>query len=177
MITLKKVTYCVGIGVTLSLFVLFLYAALPGMIQNSNWDNLDLVPLGEEGMLKKFQEDPTYAAFYERFPDAKEKLNYNKRSAHSSMEVGIRNFETGAELKLQLNYNSRGDDINANINCNIKGKDIDRSNLSAHGLFVLDFIEQTDCLELEGTIINTEFFPPPKIVYGPNDSTLVTIQR
>jgi len=151
MITLKKITYCVGIGIALSIFVLFLYSFLPHTIQNNAWNNLDTTPLNKEELLKKFQEHPAYAAFYERFPDAKEEINYNKNGNRGELEVGIRNSENGNTLSLHMYYNTYEDRVNVNINCDIQSNEryIDRSNLHANGLFTIDFIEQTDCMELE----------------------------
>lgn len=178
MVTLKKIAYCIGIGISLSIFVLFLYSALPNMIQNSNWDEFDAIPMNNEGMLETFKEHPAYAAFYERFPDAKEELSYATNSNHSELEVGIRNFETGVELVLSMNYNKYNDDVNVHINCNVGNPlelGINSSSLRANGLFVVDFIEYTECLELKTNLINTKS-NPPKITYGPNDSTIVTIE-
>jgi len=148
---LQKIAYCVGIGIALSVFVLFLYSFLPHQIQNNAWDNLDVMPLDKEELLKKFQEHPAYAAFYEKYPDANEEINYNKNANRGGLEVGIRNSENGNTLMLQMHYNTYEDNINVNINCN-KSPEPNRYNHNtnnAHGLFVIDFIEQTDCLELE----------------------------
>ena len=152
MITLRKIAYCVGISIAVSVFVLFLYSAVPQMIQHNGWDKFDLIPINDEEMLEKFKGHPAYAAFYERFPDAKEELSYNKNQNQGDLQVGIRNFETGVELVLQLNYNGYNDDVNAHINCHVENLNelgIDRSNMRANGLFVVDFIEYTECMEIK----------------------------
>jgi len=152
MITLRKIAYCVGITIAVSVFVLFLYTAVPGMIQHSGWDELDTMSMNGEEMLEEFKGHPAYAAFYERFPDAKEELNYGKKTNRAELQLGVRNFETGVELVLSMNYNKYDDDISVHINCNagdIQELGIDSTSLRARGLFVVDFIEYTECLELK----------------------------
>lgn len=149
MITLRRITYGVGITIAISVFVLFVYSVVPQMIQHSSWDQLDGPT--EEEMIEKFHGHPGYIAFYERFPDTKEELSYNKKNNHGEMLIGIRNSETGAELVLQLNYNQYTDHVNVHINCHVVNsseRPIAQSTLHANGLFVVDFIEYTDCLEL-----------------------------
>ncbi len=151
MVKLQKIAYGVGISIAVSVFVLFLYSFLPYVIQNNAWDKFDDIDLSQEEMLKKFQDHPAYAAFYERFHDAKEELNYNPKESRATMEVGIRNSENGHAVLLHMYYNEYEERVTANINCELQNVELnsDRLPLHANGLFVLDFIEQTECLEFE----------------------------
>ena len=152
MITLRKITYFVGLGISISMFGLFWYTFLPEIIQNNPWAEIGNSFMSDEELLKKLKAHPSYAAFYERFPDAKEELRNHRHGG--SLQVGVSNFEKNNMLSLNLRFQTYGN-VNANIHCRTMNNDYDR-NLSAEGLFVLDFIENTNCLELEPTINPTE---------------------
>ena len=176
MITLRKIAYCVGISITISVFVLFLYSALPNMIQHSDWDQFDAMSMNDEEMLEIFKGHPAYAAFYERFPDATEELDNDNISRHSELKVGVRNFDTGIELILHMYYNPRNDNVNVNINCDVQGYElnVDRSALHASELFAVDFIEQTNCLDLGNGITET-VHNSPTYSYGPGGESIVVL--
>lgn len=129
-----------------------LYTFLPMMIQNNQWENLDGFNISEEELLKKFQAEPAYLAFYDRFPDASEELNYNRHGG--DMQVGAVNFEKNNQLRLHLNYNQYDERINVNVNCDTQSNN--SRNMYADGLFAIDFINQTNCLELESSETNVE---------------------
>lgn len=173
---LKKIAFCVGIGIAVCGFGVILYAALPSMIMHSDWDNLDSLPLTEDAMLEKFQAHPTYAVFYEKFPDASEKLDYDQNQRNSSFKVGIRNFDNGIELILQMHYNTRNEVVNANIRCDVKENIVNTSHskLYANELFVKEFIEQTNCLDLKVSGTNAE--PNPPVFSGPGGTIIIEPQ-
>ena len=102
---LSRFAICLGIGVGLTFFVLFLVAALPGILDSSvrEWERLDKSGTGEEELRVKFSEHPAYAAMYERYPDANEEFDYYGRG-DGSMTVGVMNFETDAQLTLSMYY-------------------------------------------------------------------------
>ena len=158
MITLKKLSYLVGLTIAIATFSLFLYSFLPHLIENDQWERLDGADISEEELLKKFQQHDAYLAFYERFPDAKEDYRYDKRG-RGEMQVGVVNFEKNNTLTLSLNYNHRDEDINANVRC--ETNEDGHRNLRADNLFVVDFIKQTNCLELESTMTTTSLEPEP----------------
>ena len=141
---LQKIAYVVGISIAVSVFVLFLYSFLPHLIQNDQWERVDGLKLTDEELLKEFKIHPAYVAFYERFPDAKEELRNERHGGQ--LEVGVANFEDNNYLTLHLYFNNHDDDINANVNCDSSN---DTQNRHANGLFVIEFIKQTNCLDLE----------------------------
>ena len=152
---LSRFAICLGIGVGLTFFVLFLVAALPGILDSSvrEWERLDKSGTGEEELRVKFSEHPAYAAMYERYPDANEEFDYYGRG-DGSMTVGVMNFETDAQLTLSMYYDRHRDSIRADTRCSTPSdhRDID-------GLFAEDFIRATDCLEPvggDGTVAQSE---------------------
>lgn len=145
MIPLKTIAICVGIGISVIGFGLILYTVLPLMIQNNAWDNFNS-KITKEELLEKFKEHPAYAAFYEKFPDAREVLNYNSKRHDGDIQIGVANFEKANTLKLELRYNNYDDSIFVNITCfTNNGK---KQSTNTNGLFVVEYIEQTNCLEL-----------------------------
>ena len=144
MIPLSKIAYCVGITIAVSVFVLFLYSFLPHLIQNEQWENIDGMGMSDEELLEEFHATPAYVAFLERYPDAEEELN-NQRSG-GELQVGVANYEKNNYLKLNLYFNKYDDRINVNVDCQTSNN---RNNLHANGLFAIEFIKQTNCLDLE----------------------------
>ena len=145
------------------MFGLFWYTFLPGIIQNNPWAELG-GSLSDEELLKKLKTHPSYTAFYERFPDAKEELqNFRHRG---NLEVGVSNFEKNNMLSLKLRFQPYDGQVSASIRCITMNNDYDR-NLNAEGIFVLDFIENTNCLELEPTINPTGYSDLDRRPAGP----------
>jgi len=144
MLSMQKIAFIVGMTIGVTLFALFLYLALPDMIQNNHWGQIDVFKISDEKLLAKFQASPAYIAFYERYPDAKEELNNNRY--RGELQVGVANIEKANFLELNLSYNNYDDQITANISCETSNN---RENIRANGLFVIDFISQTDCLNRE----------------------------
>jgi len=134
----------VGISIAISVFVLFLYSFLPHLIQNDQWENIDGMEMSDEELLEEFHATPAYLAFIERFPDAKEELNNHRHGGE--LQVGIANYEKNNTLRLNLYFNDYDDRINVNVDCQTSNN---RDNMHADGLFAIDFIKQTNCLDLE----------------------------
>lgn len=143
---LRTISYVVGIVITVSAFSLFLYSFLPHLIDNDQWENLDKKDMSDAELMTEFQSTPAYQAFYERFPDAKEELNNHRHGGE--LEVGVANFENNIYLKLHLYFNDYDSRVNVNVICDSSNN----QEKHADGLFALDFIEQTNCLDLEPTI-------------------------
>lgn len=79
---------------------------------------------------------------YERYPDSKQENILNPQ--RYAISVGMMNFETRNQLILDVSYNKWDKHFDANITCiNFNGD----SNLHESGLFVEDFIRNTECLE------------------------------
>lgn len=171
MITLRTIAYVVGITIAISAFGLFLYSFLPHLIENDQWERLGGADVSEEELLKKFQEHEAYIVFYDRFSDAKEDFRYYKYGG-GEMQVGTVNFEKNNSLILSLNYNDREEAIYADVRCNVNEDGY--RDLRADNLFVIDFIKQTNCLEIESTITNTslslEEEPKPPINFSGSSS-------
>jgi len=143
---LSKFAIYLGIGMGVTFFVLFLIAALPGIMQNSiqQWEQLDNQSKSEEELKAKFQKHPAYQAMYERFPDAKEEITYHG-GGNGNMRVGVMNFETKNQLILDMYYNQYDHRVNANINCVTNNSNL---NQGVDSLFVIDYIKNTNCLEI-----------------------------
>lgn len=144
---LRTISYVVGIVIAVSAFSLFLYSFLPHLISNDQWENLDRKDMSDAELMKEFQATPAYQAFYERFPDAKEELNNHNHGGE--LQVGVANFENNNYLKLHLYFNEYDSRVNVNVNCDSSNS---RQGMHADGLFALDFIEQTNCLDLKPSI-------------------------
>jgi hypothetical protein len=150
---LSKFAIYLGIGMGVTFFVLFLFAAIPGIIQNSiqQWEQLDSQSKSEEELKAKFQNYAAYLAMYERFPDAKEELTYHG-GGNGNMRVGVMNFETNKQLILDMYYNSYEDRVTANVNCignNSEGMNTDT-------LFAEDFIKNTNCLDVTDSNVDSQ---------------------
>ena len=143
---LPRFAWYLGIGMAITLFVLFLITALPGIIENS-WINWEMLHKGDnlkEEIYARFVEQPTYVAMYDRFPDAKEELNFHNHR-DINMKVGVMNFETQNQLMLYLNYNEYDDKVHASVYCNVNSAS---HKLDTDGLFVEEVIQNTNCLDI-----------------------------
>ena len=156
---LPRFTIYLGIAIGVIIFGMFLYSVLPHMIQNSShdWDRaIGGFEKSEEKLMALFTAHPTYIAFYETYPDAKEEFESRHRG-NGNLNVGVMDFETGDQIILDMYYDKWDDRINVNVRCNIvneEGRHDD--NLRAEGLFAEDFIKNVDCLNRIETITQTE---------------------
>lgn len=148
---LRTITYVVGIVIAVSAFSLFLYSFLPHLISNDQWENMDRKEMSDVELMKEFQATPAYQAFYERYPDAKEELNNHKHGGE--LQVGVANFEKNNYLKLHLYFNDYDSRVNVNVMCQSSNN---QQEMHADGLFALDFIEQTNCLNLVPIVENKQ---------------------
>lgn len=144
MLLIQKISYTVGITIAITVFIMIMYMILPNVMLHNQWEDIHLIKLNDEELLKKFHVMPAYVAFYERFPGASEQLVNNNRGGE--LEVGIANIEKGNYLKLELNYYERDDQVKVRIDCRASNND---QNTDTRGLFVVDFIKYTDCLDIE----------------------------
>ena len=137
----------IGIGVTF--FGMFLFSILPHMIENTgnDWeraigDSAD----SEEEIMALLTVHPSYIAFYETYPDAKEEFE-NRSRGNGNLSVGVMNFETGDQIVLDMRYDKRDDRVRIDVRCNMVNEEGRRDdNLRAEGLFAEDFIRNVDCL-------------------------------
>ncbi len=118
------------------------------MIEHSN--NWNRIVGGDsdskEELMAKFTVHPTYIAFYETYPDAKEEFEKHSRG-NGNLNVGIMDFETGDQILLDMYYDTWDDRMNVNVRCNmVNDEGRHEDNLRAEGLFAEDFIRNVDCL-------------------------------
>ena len=139
----------IGIGVTF--FGLFLFSILPHMIENTanDWERAigGSTTNSEEEIMTLLTAHPTYIAFYETYPDAKEEFEKRHRG-NGNLSVGVMNFETGDQIVLDMRYDKRDDRVRINVRCTMVNEEGRRDdNLRAEGLFAEDFIRNVDCLD------------------------------
>lgn len=167
---MQKISYTVGITIAITVFTIVMYMLLPSAILHNQWEDIHLIKMNDEELLKKFHASPAYLAFYERFPDAREEFENNNRGAE--LRVGIANIEKGNYLKLELNYYDRDDQLRVHIECRPSNNDHNR-NTDTRGLFVVDFIKYTNCLDIEPLLDKQEtafVYPRP----GPHSGLFIT---
>lgn len=167
---LPRFTIYLGIVIGVTIFGMFLYSVLPNMIENSSndWDRAigDSAINSEEDLMALFTAHPTYIAFYETYPDAKEEFQKRNRG-NGNLSVGVMNFETGHQIILDMHYNKQNDRMNIDVRCNIMGEENRRNdNFRAEGLFAEDFIRNVDCLnfKIPSSIPPTDYIIEPNII-------------
>ncbi len=93
----------------------------------------------------RWKSQPAYVAMYERFPEAVERFTHSEHNS-GEMEVGIRNPDTAMSLILRM-Y-AYGDGIShMAVTCENRTTDHEEF---VDGLFAVEFIKTTDCLERNG---------------------------
>lgn len=137
---LKNVAYGTGIVIAVSLFILFLVSFVPNL--GNEWDrnNLD-----REEALALLQTQPAYVAMYERFPESVERFTHSEHNS-GEMEVGVRNPDTAMSLVLRM-YTYWDGISHMTVTCENRTTDHEES---VDGLFAVEFIKTTDCLERTG---------------------------
>lgn len=146
---LPRFALYLAIGIGITVFVLFLVSILPFIIEDSwrEWKRLDRSSRSQDEVYSTIITHPAYRAMYEVYPDAKEEFTY-RDSGGASLQVGVMSFETQNQLVLSLHYSAYDTDIDASVYCSVGES---RRELSTYGLFVEDFIRNTDCLEAVDT--------------------------
>ena len=146
---LPKVGIYIGIFIGLAFFTIFIIAIFPNMVDSVERDWKKITPtLSHDEILEKLKSQPAYAAFYDRFPDAKEQYEPN-RNRNGELTVSIGNFEKYNVLRLELRYDIRDDFIRLDVRCDTQNETFD--NLKTRGPLVVDFIQETNCLDINPT--------------------------
>lgn len=135
---IQRLAYYLGIGMAVTLFVLLLIAAVPNLVQDTDYAGTDARTDAE--LLAMFTAHPAYSAMYERFPDAAEEFEVHGRG-DGSLRVGVMDFESGTQLILYMNVHGR------NVYANIECIDTEEPRVVVDGLFAVEYIKITDCLE------------------------------
>ena len=157
---LSKIATFVGMGITISVFILFLYAFIPNMIQNNPWDNVEIIyPSGDE-IYEMFTQEPAYAAFYDRYPNATEAFR-DRGEGRAELELALGDFGKGKYIRLTLDYDRHDKIVWPRIHCEDFAAPSDYRHQSFDGALVMQFIEQNKCLEGGVYMGNAE--PEPKI--------------
>lgn len=149
---LQKIAYILGMGIAVSVFSLFLYSFLPHMIQSDQWDILGN-NLSDEELLELFKSDPSYSAFYEKYPNAFENFENHRHGGELTLIAGSYGTQQNM-LNLHMYYDNYDQRVNLDINCETYYND--RNQQYAHGAFVVKFIEETECLDLKPTEIDKD---------------------
>ena len=134
---IKNIAYGTGIVISISVFMLFLIAFVPHLVNEWEHDGLD-----REEALTLLHAQPAYVAMYERFPESVERFTHLEHGG-GEMEVGVRNHDTGMSLILRMYVN--GDSI-SHMTVTCDNRTIDHKEF-VDGLFAVGFIKDTDCLE------------------------------
>ena len=132
---IQRLTYYLGIGMAVTLFILLLVAVVPNLVQSTDYDTRT-----DGEILEMFTTHPAYLAMYERFPNATEEFESHGHGG-GSLRVGVMDFEDGTQLILYMN--SHGRNVYANVEC-IGGDE--GPGRAVDGLFAAEYIRITDCL-------------------------------
>ena len=146
---LPRFALYLAIGIGITIFVLFLIASLPFIIEDSweKWKRLDRMDMPPDEIYSMMAAHPAYLAMYEVYPDAKEEFVYRDRG-DASLQVGVMSFDTQNQLILDLDYSTYQDRTRAYVYCNVGES---HREMGADGLFAEDFIRNADCLGAAGT--------------------------
>ena len=143
---LPKIGISIGIGIALVFFSLFLVTIIPHVISNSqrDWNDILTPKLSDDEAMKIFSKEVVYSKFKERYPDASEVLqNHNNRNAR--IELTAMNFTTFHYITLNMNYDTRNQNLDYSIKCNLSGGD---RLPSARDTLAVLYLEYTQCLQI-----------------------------
>ena len=133
-------------AIAISIFAMFMYAFIPNMIHNSPWERVDIIyPSGDE-IYEMFKNDPNYAAFYDRYPNATESFR-DRGEGRAELEIALGDFGNGKYIRLTLDYNRHDDEVWPRVHCEDFTAPGDYRHQSFDGALVTQFIEQNKCLE------------------------------
>ena len=142
--TLQKISYCLGIGIGVTVFILFLHSYLPHMINNNDWERAEIRMIDAEFMQNEMESHQTFIAFMERYPTALGQFDKHVRGG-GSYEIAIANFTSNNSLTLRMDYDAHDGKINVNVRCDKFDSDI--RDASVHGVLSVQFIKENTCME------------------------------
>ena len=124
--------------------VLLGFTVVPSIF-SQYWDGSADVMSNDE-YEQKFLESKEYLAFAKRFPD--HDTSFSRTQHGAGFEVGSVNSETGNMLLLEMTLQGSGDIHDKYAECESDGTfDNPGNNKDAKGVFVKNFIENTNCLD------------------------------
>ena len=143
---LPKIGISVGIGIALVFFSLFLVTIIPHIISNSqrDWNDILTPKLTDDEVMQIFSNEIVYSKFKEKYPDASEVLqNHNNKNTH--IELTAMNFTTFHYITLNMNYDTRNQNLDYSIKCDLSGGD---RLPSARDTLAVLYLEYTQCLQI-----------------------------
>ena len=157
--TYAKIGICVGIGAA----VIFTIIGIVGA-SNQLQENWIILTLDKDRLMEKMKVLPSVMLFAEKYPDHYYLENLNRHRVQ--LEMSAYDFETGNELRLDVNYDIWDEKFREYVRCDIDDNDY-RTSLGATEEFVggfvverllqegraedqyaYDFIKYTNCLEI-----------------------------
>ena len=147
--TLSKIAIYMGMGIALSVFVMFTISIMPHLVNQieNNWE--DTLPgKSDEEIKKLFYATESYDAFIAKYPDNGEYYD-SYGNGYGRLQVTAMNFETYNTLQLTLEYDRRTNSVEEQVRCENQ-----RSNQDyyIHGTLSTQFIQKVDCLGGTGIV-------------------------
>lgn len=154
---LQKFTWYLGLGMGITVFVLFLHSYLPHMINNNDWEQVEKTLITPVFMKNQLESHSSFKAFKERYPDAA--IEFTKGNRGVSYQLAIGNFTTNNSLILNLNYQGYDGKLHVDISCEKIDADIRGTNV--RGALVTQYIKENTCMEIgvTGPVVKTGTIP------------------
>ncbi|MCH9658751.1 hypothetical protein K0U27_08720 [archaeon] len=135
--------------ITAIVFIGFIMILLGFTVVPSIFNQYIVTPvdvMSDDEFKQRFLESEEYQAFTKRFPDHDQ--NFSRSQHGAGFEAGSVNSETGNTLLLEMTLQGKGDIHDKYVECESDGTANEYENNSdARGVFVKNFIENTDCLD------------------------------
>jgi hypothetical protein len=144
---LSKIAIYIAIVIGLIFFGMFLFAALPSMIENSTeqWGRILGPQLSEEEIKSMFYEHPSYLAFIQRYPDTGENFDI-RNNRYASLTLTVFNYDTNNTLNLHMNWNQHNKKLDVTAECELYLEE-NRRDQRAEGGLAAGYIKNTQCIE------------------------------
>jgi len=142
----QKFIYILGVGMAVTIFVLFLHSYLPHMIENNDWERIQKTMITVDFMKKELESHSAYKAFQERYPNATIEFNKSGNNGGADYQLAMGNFTSNNSLILNMNYRVHDGRINVDISCD--KFDTNLRGTSIHGALVTQYIKENTCMEI-----------------------------
>jgi len=140
---LPKIAFILGMSIAVTIFGVFLYAAVPDIIRNNNWEEI-AVPIDEKALLEKFHTNEAYLIFIEKYPENGE--TFRNWGDGGELKINAMNFTSLTTVELELNYSTRDNYFRQDVDCRNDQYDW---RLRIQGPLTAAFLEKVDCLAIE----------------------------
>ncbi len=126
------------------IMVLLGLTVVPSII--NQYVNTSMDVISDDEFEQKFRESEEFKAFVKRFPD--HNTNFSRTQHGAGFEMGSVNSKTGNTLLLEMTLQGKGDIHDKYVECESDFTPGEYGNNDdARGVFVKNFIENTDCLD------------------------------